>query len=73
MKPTDLPAGPDPRVNWWASQPEGHPMTFEGPCILVKVTETQWYVAVPPVAEPGEYRVVSSRWGAARRSRPARS
>jgi hypothetical protein len=32
---------------------------FEGPCIVVQVAETQWYVAVPHVAQPGEYRVVS--------------
>ena len=38
-------------------------MAFEGPCIVVQVTETDWYVAVPAVAQRGEYRVVSRSLG----------
>lgn len=34
-------------------------MSFKGRCIVVQVTESKWYVAVPPVAQPGEYCVVS--------------
>jgi hypothetical protein len=34
-------------------------MVFEGPCIVIQMTETRWYVAVPQVAQPDEYRVVS--------------
>ena len=28
-------------------------MAFQGRCIVVQVTETEWYVAVPPIAQPG--------------------
>jgi hypothetical protein len=38
-------------------------MVFEGPCIVVQLTETDWYVAAPTVAQPGEYRVVSTQLG----------
>ena len=38
-------------------------MRFEGRCIVVQVTETEWYVAVPPIAQPGEYCVVSKPLG----------
>jgi hypothetical protein len=37
-------------------------MTCHGRCIVVKVTETEWYVAIAPVA-PGEYCVVSKPLG----------
>jgi hypothetical protein len=30
-------------------------MTYQGRCIVVQVTETEWYMAVPPIAQPGEY------------------
>ena len=33
-------------------------MTYHGRCIVVQVTDTEWYVAIAPVA-PGEYCVVS--------------
>jgi len=38
-------------------------MTFEGRCIVVQVTSTEWYVAVAPVAQPGAYAVLSKPLG----------
>jgi len=38
-------------------------MTFEGRCIVVQVTTTEWYVAVAPVAQPGAYAVLSKSLG----------
>ena len=34
-----------------------------GDKIVTQVIETEWYVAVPPVAQPGEYSVVSKPLG----------
>jgi len=38
-------------------------MTFQGRCIVVQVTDTEWYVAVAPVAQPGAYAVISKPLG----------
>jgi len=38
-------------------------MTFDGNCIVVQVTESEWYVAIAPVAQPGAYAVLSRPLG----------
>jgi len=38
-------------------------MTFDGRCIVVQLTSTEWYVAVAPVAQPGAYAVLSKLLG----------
>jgi hypothetical protein len=38
-------------------------MTFDGRCIVVQVKDKEWVVAVPPIAQPGAYAVVTKPLG----------
>ena len=38
-------------------------MPFDGRCIVVQVNNTEYCVAVPPVAQPGAYAVVTKPLG----------